>query len=182
MTRERKGTSQLALMAEDLPLPARICLALFAALIGLHHLQQSPEIRLARQALRDALNWHQGNAVDLSRWEDLLEAEESATMFASQRARKRSEQEFRAWQVLGNSIDYVAYRAFRAENRRPRTALVDLDDTILDHVDKYLQALDPSSMALIARATAYLKEHPNAKLAQVKAQVLRGIRDERYLS
>jgi hypothetical protein len=76
--------------------------------------------------------------------------------------------------VLGNAIDYVAYRAFRAENRLPRTALVDLDDTILDHVEERLQALDPSSMAVMTRAAAYLKQHPNAKLAQVKAQALKG--------
>jgi len=131
-------TSQLFTLAEDLPAPARICLALFAVDIALPYLQKSPDIRVAHGALRDALNWHLGKPVDLKKWEDLLEAEESSTMFASDRARRlrSAEQEFRAWEVLGNAIDYVAYRAFLSERRRPRTALVNLDDkTILDHVD-----------------------------------------------
>jgi hypothetical protein len=174
MIRERKGTSQLALMAEDLPFPARICLALVAALIGFQHLQQSPEIRVARQALNGALNWHEGKPVDLKKWEDLLEAEESSPLCAGNRVEERSQHEFLAWKVLGNAIDYVAYCAFRAANRFPRTALINLDDTILDHVEERLRALDPSSMATMTRAAAYLKQHPNAKLAQVRSQVLRG--------
>src|SRR5262249_25482865 len=146
--------------------PARICLALLAAEIALPYLHQSPDIRLARGALREALNWHLGKPVDLKKWEDSLEAEESSTMFASDRARRlrSDEQEFRAWAVLGNAIDYVAYRAFLSQKRRPQTSLVNIDDkTILDDVDKYLQALDPSAMAVMMRATAYLKQHPKTK-------------------
>lgn len=39
MIREFKGTSEFALLADELPVRARVCLALFAAEIALHHLK-----------------------------------------------------------------------------------------------------------------------------------------------
>ena len=174
MTREFKGTSEFTRLAEDLLVPARICLALLAADLALPHLRRSPDIHLAREALSYALNWHQGKPVDLGRWEDVLEAEETSMMFAGDRARARSKEEHLAWVLLGNAIDYVAYRVFLAENRTPQTSLDNIDDRQLNVVDRDLRALDPSSMALMTKAAAYLKRHPNAQLAQVKAQILKG--------
>jgi hypothetical protein len=174
MTREFKGTSQFAVMVEDLPLSARISLALLAADLALPHLQRSPDIHLAREALNSALNWHQGKPVDLARWEDVLEAEETSLAFASGRAEARSKEEYLAWVLLGNAIDYVAYRAFVAENRIPQTSLDNIDDRQLDTVDRDLRALDPSAMTLMTRAAAYLKQHPDIHLAQLKAQMLKG--------
>jgi hypothetical protein len=176
MIREFKGTSQLAMLADALPVRARVCLALLAAELGLHHLQSSPDFRLARDALAMVLSWHQGERVDLDRLEHRLDAEETSLSFAALRAQARSEGEFRAWCVLGNAIDYVGYHALRAANRTPWSSLREIDERVLDDVDKDLRVLDPSSMALMTRAAAYLKQHPDIRVARLRAHLLGGDR------
>jgi hypothetical protein len=176
MIREFKGTSQLAMLADALPVRARVCLALLAAELGLHHLQSSPDFRLARDALAMVLSWHQGERVDLDRLEHRLDAEETSLSFASMRAEARSAGEYRAWHVLANAIDYVGYHAFRAADRDPWSALGNIDERVLDSLDKDLRALEPSSMALMTRAAAYLKQHPDVRVARLKAHLLRGDR------
>ena len=172
MTRGLKGTSQFAVMAEALPVQARICLAIFAADVAFQYLQPSPDIHLARKALTYAISWHQGKRVDLRKWELELEGTvEDGMSFAILRAKKRSKKEFHAWLVFRNAIDYVAYRAFLAENRPTNSSLENIGDRILDDVDKDLRAFDPSSMSLMTRAAKYLEEHPDAGLSELNAHV-----------
>jgi hypothetical protein len=61
MIREFKGTSEFARLADELPVRARVCLALFAAEIALQYLQSSPDFNLARNSLNLALNWQSGD-------------------------------------------------------------------------------------------------------------------------
>jgi hypothetical protein len=171
MTKEFKGTSQLAMLADALPVRARVSLVLFAAERALQYLQSSPDFNLARDALALVSNWHQGKPVDLDELEARLEAEETSLSFAALRGKERSEEELRAWCVLANAIDYVAYRAFRAENRTPWSSLSEIDETVLDALDNDLRALQLSSMALMTRAAVYLKQYPNVTLAQLKVQI-----------
>ena len=173
MTGEFNGKSRLAMLADTLPIRARISLALLAADVALRHLQTSPDFGLARDALIPVSNWHQGERVDLDRLESMLDAEETSLSFAALRGQDRSEREFRAWCVVGNAVDYVAYHAFRAENRTPWSSLSEIDEGVLDSLDRDLRALEPSSMTLIARAAAYLKQDPDAPLSRIKAHLLR---------
>jgi hypothetical protein len=168
---EFKGTSQLALMADDLPIRARACLGLLAADIGLQHLQKSPELGLARDTMKLVLNWHDGKPVDLAALEDMLEDEETSLSFAALRAGKRSKAELPAWCLFGGAVHYAAFLAFREVNRYPTTSLSNQDETVLDDLDRDLRALAPSLMAVMTRAAAYLKQHPDASLAQLKAHV-----------
>jgi hypothetical protein len=169
MMREFKGTSEFALLADQLPMRARVCLALFAAHIALHHLQSSPDFRRARDGLNLAINWQRGEPIDPDTLEDALEHEEDGLVFASLKA--RSEEERLAWCVVQYAIYYAAYHAFRAANRDPWGATSEVDEVALDHLDKDLRALDPSSMTLMARGAAYLEQHPNVTLAQLEAQI-----------
>jgi hypothetical protein len=47
MTQELKGRSELAKLADDLPVRARVCLTLLAGDVALQHLEGSPEFDLA---------------------------------------------------------------------------------------------------------------------------------------
>ena len=91
MTKEYKGKSQFAMLADALPVRARACLAILASEVALPHLQQSPDLELARAPLNFALTWHRGETVDLDDWEELLEAEESSLSFAETRAHSKEE-------------------------------------------------------------------------------------------
>ena len=178
MTGEFNSKSQLAMLADALPVRARICLALFAADVAFRHLQTSPDFRLARDALIPVLNWHEGEPVDLDRLESMLDAEQTSLSFAVLRGKERSEREFRAWCVLGNAVDYVAYHAFQAANRTPWSSLSEIDESVLDSLDRDLRALEPSLMTLIARAAAYLEQDPDAPLSGVKAHLFKGGRTD----
>ncbi len=73
MTMEYKGTSELAILADDLPVRARVCLTLLTADVALQFLRKSPDFHLARDTLTFALKWQKGDHVDLNKWEDMLE-------------------------------------------------------------------------------------------------------------
>jgi hypothetical protein len=171
MTVEFKGTSEFAILAEGLPVRARVCLTLLAADIALQHLQQSPDVHLARDTLAFALNWQKGARVDLNKWDAMLDDEETGIAWAEVRAQARSKEESLAWCVLTYPIYYAAYHAFRAENR-PLSGMFDnVDEDVLDYLDKDLRTLSPSSMVLMPRAAAYLRQYPEVSFAQLKAQM-----------
>lgn len=173
MIEESRGSSQLAIMADTLPVRARVCLALLAASIALNHLRTSPEFSLAHDTLTLALMWQEGKPVTPDELGEALEAEESGVAFAILRAKERSEQEFLAWCVFGNAIYYCAYHAFGAVGCQGWGSIGEVTEMTLDDLDKDLRALEPSSTALMARAGAYLKQHPSVSLAQLQAQISR---------
>src|SRR5262249_38330637 len=114
---------------------------------------------------------------DPDRLGDAIETEdEGGIIFAELRAQARSKQEILAWGVLGDAIYYAAYHAYRAANRDPRGSISEVDEELLDDLDKHLRTLEPSSMALMARAAAYLRRHSDASLAPLKAYLLGGAR------
>jgi hypothetical protein len=168
---EFKGTSELAVLADGLPVRARVCFTLLAADIALQHLQQSPDFHLARKTLTFALNWQKGAGVDLNKWEDMLDDEKTGIAWAEVRAQARSKEESLAWRVLTYSIYYTAYHAFRAANR-PLSGMFDnLDEDVLDDLDGDVRRLAPSSMVLMPRAAAYLRDHPEVSFARLKSQM-----------
>lgn len=173
MTRKHKGTSELAILAEDLPARARVCLTLLAADIALQHLQRSPEFDLARNALAPALKWQKGERVDLDKWADMLEAEETSLAFAELRAQDRSATESLALCVLTYPAFYAAHHAFRESDRRAWGALTEVSEMTLDDLDKDLRALAPSATAFMTKAAAYLKQNPDASFGQLKARINR---------
>jgi len=168
---EFKGASQLAVLADALPVRTRVCLALLAADLGLQHLQGSPEFGLARDMMTLALNWQKGDPVDLEVLDDMLEGEDPSISFAAMRAQERSKKEALAWRVSGNALSYVIYRAYRLANAPLRGHLNQAHERIFDTLDRDLRELEPSSMALMSRAAAFLKQHPNASLTQLKAHL-----------
>ncbi|HEY1545624.1 MAG TPA: hypothetical protein VGG01_24745 [Xanthobacteraceae bacterium] len=168
MTRELKGESEVAMLAEGLPVRSRVCLTLLAADFALQRLRGSPEFNLARDTLTMALNWQKGERADLDKWDNLFK---DTLGFASLRASKRSTAEGLAWCVLEYPICHTAFHVFRTENLPVPLSIPTVESLILDDLDKDLRALEPSSMALMSRAAAYLTKHPNASLAQLKVHV-----------
>lgn len=168
---ESKGTSQLAMLADTLPVRARACLALLLADLGLQHLQSSTEFKLAQDAMTLALKWYNGEPVDVEVLDDMLEGEDPSISYAAMMAQAHSEKEALAWRLFGNALSYVIYRAYRLANLPMRNSLGAVDETIFDDLDRDLRELVPSSLPLVSRAAAYLKQHPNASFAQLKAQV-----------
>jgi hypothetical protein len=173
MIREFNGTSQLAMLAAPLPARARVCLALLAADLALHLLRKSPEFDLAQRAVSLASDWQQGKPVDPDALGEALEAEGIGIAFAMIRAHTKSEQERLTWYVLGDALYYAAYHAFRAANRNPWGSISEVDENALDDLGKDLQALEPSSLDFIARAAAYLAQHPESSLTRLKAQIFK---------
>jgi len=174
MIEESSDSSQLAIMADTLPVRARVCLALLAAGIALHHLRASPEFSVARDGLTLALMWQQGEPVDPDKLGQALEGEESGIAFAMLRAEQRPERELLAWYVFGDAIYYCAYHAFRAANRQGWGSIGEVTEEALDYLYRDLGALEPSSMPLMASAVAYLKQHPNVTVAQLEDEISKG--------
>jgi len=171
MTIEYKGSSELALLVDGLPVRARVCLTLLAADIALQHLQGSPDFHLARDSLTFALNWQKGEHVNLDKWVGMLDDEKTGLAWAQVRAKARSKEESLAWCVVSFPIDYAAYHAHRAAKRCMPSSLCEIDEDLLDYLDRDLRTLAPSSMALMIRAAAYLNQHPNASFPQLKTQM-----------
>jgi len=168
MSRELKGGSEFAKLANDLPVRARVCLTLLAGDIALQRLRGSPEFNLARDMLTIALNWQKGERVDFDKWDDLFE---DTIGWVSRRAHDRSKAEGLAWRVLEYPLCYAAFHAFRAAHHPVPLSLPSVEEPILEYLDNDLRALAPSSMALMTRAAAYLKQYPNAPFAQLNAYV-----------
>ena len=167
MIREFKGASELAILADDLPVRARVCLTLLAADLALHYLQSSPDVSLARDAITLARRWHDGEIVDPHSFEDAF-ASEDDTGIAHAAIRARS-----AWLVVQSAILYTAHHAFRTAKQDPGALVNEVNERVLDQLDKDLRALDPSSMALMTRAAAYLRQHQAAPLDELKAYLSR---------
>jgi hypothetical protein len=91
MIEESRGSSQLAIMADTLPVRARVCLALLAASIALDHLRTSAEFSFARDALTLAQMWQEGKPVSPDELGEPIEGEESRIAFAMMRPDERSE-------------------------------------------------------------------------------------------
>jgi hypothetical protein len=172
MTKEAKGTSDLALLADDLPVRARVCLTLLAADVAMQRLQRSPDFHLARDTLTFALDWQKSGRVDLDKWVDMLDSEQTGILWAGADAQDRSKEEGLAWRVLSYPIYYAAYHAILAANRKPPSSFCNVDESVLDYLDNDLRVLAPSSMALMTKATAYLKKHPAISFAQLKQHLI----------
>jgi hypothetical protein len=114
------------------------------------------------------LKWHKDGHVDFDKWEDLFE---DALGFAQLRAKARSEAEGLAWLVLEHPVCYATYYAFQAASRPLPPSLGSDSESSLDYLDKDLRRLAPSAMAVMIRAAAYLKQHPDASLARLKADI-----------
>lgn len=91
MIEESRGSSQLAIMADTLPVRARVCLALLAASIALDHLRTSAEFSFARDALTLGQMWQEGKPVSPDELAEPIEGEESRIAFAMMRPDERSE-------------------------------------------------------------------------------------------
>ncbi len=171
MRQELKGNSELAMLADGLPVRARVCLTLLAADIALRHLQGSPDLHLALDTLAFALNWQKRARVDIDKWENMLDNEETGLAWAEVRAQERSKEESLAWCVLTTPIYYAAYHAILAANRPLSGSFCNTDEIALDDLEEDLRKLEPSSMALMHQAAAYLRQHPDALFAQLKAHL-----------
>jgi hypothetical protein len=163
-----KGTSQLAAVADALPVRARICLVVLIAEIAATHLQHSPEFSLASESLGLVRDWHDGKAVNLNRLEDLLEGEEMPITLAGIRARERSEEEVRAWILLTHSLYYAVFHIFSLVERPLEGSLDEVDETLLDYLDRDLRVLSPHSISDIISVAKHLSHYPDATLGQLK--------------
>ena len=170
MTKVFKGTSPLAVLADRLPVPARIGLAVVAVHLALDHLKDSPNFPFALAAFELARSWYEGKRFDPRQLEDSIASEDDEGA-AYCIAEATSEEERSAWNALVSAILYVAFQAYRTLGQYPGALLSEVSDDALDEVDKPLRKILPGFMTIMRKAAEYLKQEPGASFAQLKSRI-----------
>jgi hypothetical protein len=165
-----KGRSELALMAEHLPVRGRIGLAVMAADLALHHLEPLRSFPLAQKAFELARCSFDGGPVDPDRFEEAIHNErDEGIAICAQHA--KSEPEISAWLALGSALLYVAFHAYRALGQFPTPLVYDVEEDELDALDGYLKAISPGSFGTLGKAVRILERNEGLSFAQLKAAI-----------
>jgi immunity protein Imm6 of predicted polymorphic toxin system len=170
MTKEFKGTSPLALRAKSLPVRARVGLTLVAAESALDHLKSSHNLPIARAAFEIVRRWYDGERFDPDHFADAIHGEcNEGIDICAQEA--QSEPDIFSWLVLESALLYTAFHAYRAAGEYPSPRFFDVDEHLLDELDRELRAISPGLVDKVARAAEYLKQHPDASFARLKSKL-----------
>ncbi len=113
----RKGTSPLAVLADNLPVRSRVGLALVAGDMALGFLGTSPNRQVAASGLDLARRWFDGDAVDPEQIQDALYDEESGIALVITFVEEK--QEKAALITLACVLLYTAYHAFQRTGGTP---------------------------------------------------------------
>jgi len=162
-----KGESPLARLADPLPARARIGLAVVAADLALAHLRDSPDLSVAHTVFELARRWFDGARFDADRFADALDPESGrATEICAVEAKTQEERS--AWLALDSAVAYVAFHAYRELGQIPAPGFSEVDETILDELDKAMRAISPGFMKTMKKAAEYLAGEPGASFPQLK--------------
>lgn len=162
-----KGESPLARLADPLPVRTRISIALIAADLALAQLRDSPDLSVARTAFELARRWFDGARFDPDQFADALDPEfDRGTADCALEA--KTQEEASAWVALDDAVAYVAFHAYRELGRLPAPEFSEVDETILDELDKALRSISPEFMETMKEAAEYLEGEPGASFAQLK--------------
>lgn len=170
MTQEAKGTSQTAVLADDLPARARVGLALVAAKLALPLLSHSPNAPLAKRIFELARRWHDGEAIAPNLFVDTLEPEEGVGIALAE-LNAPSDQERLAWLALACAAYYAAHHAHVQVGYPPSETVCEVDERILDELDRASRTLSPAFMQVMALAAGFLKRRPNASFAEIQMAI-----------
>jgi hypothetical protein len=172
MTRQFKGSSPLALLADSLPVRARIGLALVAADMALDRLKSSHDLPFARRTFELARGWYDGKRFDLYQFEDAIahEYDRDLTICAIE---AKSKEEKSAWLALECAVLYIAFHAYQAAGEHPSPMVSEVDETVLDDLDKWLRKILPTFMSTETKAAGHLEQQPGASFAQLKSMIWR---------
>jgi hypothetical protein len=156
MTKQTKGTSELALLVDRVPLRDRIGLALVAVDLAVGHLEPSHNFFLACGAFDLGRRWYDDEYFDPARFDHAL-AHAYQKELARSEMEAESAAEESAWLVLKAALLYIALQADRTLGRCPSPLAWKVDESILDEVDKGLRALSPALANVIVFGAQCLK-------------------------
>jgi hypothetical protein len=170
MTKPRKGTSQLARLADDLPIRLRIGLALVATDLVLSRLRSSDNFPFAEAAFELLRRWYDGDRFPPDRFEDAICDEHDKGLISALWA-AQSESEEAAWRVVGSAVLYTAFHAYQDVGEIPSPGVSEVDETELDELDKQLQSISPALINAIIDAADVLRRQPDMSFSQLESNL-----------
>jgi hypothetical protein len=166
MTKQIKGTSQLARLADDMPVRSRIGLALVAADLALSRLRPSHDFPIAQAAFDLPRRWYDGDRFSPDRFEDAI-CHDSARGLLLCALATQSEQEIAAWSVLASTLFYTAFHAYQATGEFPSPGVSEVEEDELDEVDKQLRLISPALINVVIKAAGVIRQHPDISFARL---------------
>lgn len=165
-----KGESPLARLADPLPVRTRIGIAVVAADLALTHFRDSPDLSVAHTVFELARRWFDGARFDAHQFADGLDPEyDRGTGMCSLEA--KTQDETSAWLALDSAVAYVAFHANRELGRLPAAELSEVDETVLDELDKTMRAISPEFMKTMKTAADYLQREKRVSFAQLNGVI-----------
>ena len=165
----RKGTSPLAVLADRLPVRARIGLALVAGDIALRFIEAPLNRQVSVSALDIARRWFDGKRIDPDRIQDALYDEESGLSLILQSVDNK--QDKAAMMTLGSVLLYTAYHAYQHTGGTPNGSVCEVDERELDEIDKWLRVIAPAAMDILRMAAQHLESRPDISFRALKAEI-----------
>jgi hypothetical protein len=170
MTKPRQGTSQLARLADDLPVRSRIGLALVAADLVLSRLRSSDNFPFAEAAFELLRRWYDGDRFPPDRFEDAICDERDKGLVSALWA-AQSESEEAAWRVVGSAVLYTAFHAYQDVGEVPSPGVSEVDETELDELDKQLRLISPALINALINAADVLRQQPDMSFPRLESSL-----------
>ena len=145
MIKQLRGTSELALMVEHLPVRGRIGLVVMAAELALPRLKPLPNFPVAKEAFELARRSFDGEPVDPDSFEDAIYSEHGEGVGVCA-IHAKSQPEISAWLVLESALLYIAFHTYRALGQVPTPLVSEVDEPVLDELDKDLRVISPGEL------------------------------------
>lgn len=164
-----KGESPLTRLSDPLTVRARVGLAVVAADLALTHLRDSPDPLLTRTIFELARRWFDGARFDADRFADVLDPEYERT--CKLRSRGQMQEEASAWTALADAAAYVGFHAYDELGQCAAPGFSELDETILDDIDKSMRPISPEFMKTMKTAAGYLQREARASFAQLNGVI-----------
>jgi hypothetical protein len=73
--------------------------------------------------------------------------------------------------ALGDAVAYVALHAYREPGQFPAPGFSEIDETILDELDKSMRSTSPEFMETLKTAADYLQRETRASFAQLNGVI-----------
>ena len=172
MTKIFKGRTPLALLADGLPVQARIGLVAVAASLAVDKLKHLPEFPIARAAFELVQRWYDGERFDPDQFEEAIAPEDDGRGVDVCATEATSKDAHWAWLALESALFYVAFHAYRTLDQCPGPSVAVIRDVdALDVLDDQLREILPGFMKTVSAAAKYLERQPEASFARLKAEI-----------